>query len=173
MYLDSPPSPPIPGVSLGDYLKSVGAFEHWLPWSWLWQQDVESEHEMPQPERYGLVVGGPIRLGDGDMTYVLPIDRRTKTVIHEEFKGHRRALERLAEVVDQEDAISFALLTAMMALVESRQRARLALSPDQLSNFFGLMSALTAYFNTRNLWHHATRKYTPTGFAMPYLADDQ
>ena len=161
------PPPPEPGTPLKEYLESVCVAKYWLKWEWFWEQHIGANSELPQTQRYGLVVDGPISYGGGEEVYVLPIDPKKQEVIGEEYKGHRRALEKLADLDNAEDGISFALLTVMISLSESSGYYRRQLSPQKYKEFEALLSALWVYFNVRNLWNHATRRYTFTGFEQP------
>ena len=103
--------------------------------------------------------------------YVLPIDLAGKRIIWEEFKGHRRALDKLADLNDPEDSLGFALFTVMASLRELWSGSRDQLSSQQAEEFQILLDAMWAYFDLRGLWHHATRRYTFTGFSEPsYLS---
>jgi hypothetical protein len=171
LFRDYPP-PPAPGISIEEYLQSIGAVNVWLSWDWLWEQHIRAYLELPQPKRYGIVVSGPLRHRGGEDVYVFPIELLNKEIIGEEFKGHRRAFERLADLSEPEESLSFALLTVMMSLSESPRVYRSQLSHEQYERFELFTAALRAYFDVHHLWHHATRRYTFTGFSSPYLFDE-
>ncbi|MCH8089533.1 MAG: hypothetical protein IH955_05940 [Chloroflexi bacterium] len=134
-FVEPPPPPPVPGTPLEEYLKSVGGAKFWPSWDRLWNQRIGAYAELPQPQRYGIVVDDPKRYGDGEEVYVFPIELQTKEIIWGKFKGHRRAFEKLADITKPEDSVSFSLLTVMLSLYESGRVDRSHIPSDQFEEF--------------------------------------
>ena len=77
---------------------------------------------------------------------------------------------KLADRDCLDEQISFAMLTVMASVLDHRV-SDYAVPRPHATEFELALAALFAYFGVGNLWHHATRRYTFTGFAAPWSWD--